>query len=311
MNQTDRSPEMHLNAPARSMGEVLVMLDMVSQHGINIDLALRGTGINRTLLTDLRQRLSLRQQVKLQDNCELLAPQLPLALLVGQRLRLIHYGIAGGALRDAANLREAVELINRFAPLFNITYKLKLHLQNGDRLRLELIDIHLLGSAASRRFCLELELAKIIALLRDALGANLLVHSATLSTAAYGPALHDGQYVRALGCLPVFQEPCTSVDLTWSPGRGPARGKSPYFHRCCLLSCERMMTEIARVLHGAWTRQARQNRRCVPQRIKNRRSQGFSGIGHAARRKRRSGRLGRMAVLRPDGDRARPRCRHQ
>jgi hypothetical protein len=130
---------------------------------------LRESGLEMAALHDPPSRISRpQQQLSIQQAALALGGRVGLGVDVGSRLHLTTYGIAGYAMLTSPTVDGALIVMQRYAPLLNMKFRVTHAVQNG--LPVLRFENEFNPDHAQRTLCLELELAKMVTLLRDLLG---------------------------------------------------------------------------------------------------------------------------------------------
>ncbi|REE07534.1 AraC-like DNA-binding protein [Paraburkholderia sp. BL27I4N3] len=226
------------------LGEVLALLSVLNEQGCATHDALTGTDIEHRALLDWRTKISLCQQLQLHRNGVRMMSATSLALAAGRRLRLSSFGFAGGAFASADSLATAIEMTNRFAPLMGAKFHLKLRKEGSEAVLgfefLHSFDIQ------EQRFCIELEMSKMLTLLREAISPDFRLTSVALNTSAELGGTNNREYAITFGTYPSFNAPNCEMrfDSRWLRANPVARCNLMY--ESCVASCERIMSKVER-----------------------------------------------------------------
>lgn len=226
------------------IGEVLALLGILNDHGCSTRDALKGTEIDENDLLDWRTKISMHQQLQLHANGARVMPLTSLALAAGRRLHLSSFGFAGSAMASAKTLKAAIDVINRFAPLMNAKFRLELREANAEAvLRFHSMHSH---EGPQLRFCIEFEMVKMLALLREAISPDFALTAVALSTSASRTSLENREYVCSFGILPQFDAPVCEMrfDARWLSVTPVAC--CAFMYQSCIASCERIMAKVER-----------------------------------------------------------------
>jgi len=107
----------------------LHLLEVVERWQIAPDDLLDVSGIHREALTDPAARLPMTAVERLVERALQLTGEPALGLFMGYEMRPSWHGFLGFAVMSAATLREAIELLSRYAPTRSTAFGLNLHIE--------------------------------------------------------------------------------------------------------------------------------------------------------------------------------------
>ena len=151
-----------------SVSEASAITSLFSEHGVNPDALLRGSGVLVEALHDPHARISLTQQLCIEGNALRLGGIPALGTAIGRRLHLTAYGILGYALLSSTTLDHALTIAENYAPLLSMKFKMH-HEKVGNEAIIRL-ENELDLDRDQKTLAMEIEIAKIMTLLGDLLG---------------------------------------------------------------------------------------------------------------------------------------------
>lgn len=153
--------------------EIAAMASVLTHRGGSLKGLFANTRIEPHHLVDPNFRLSLEEQVRIQERWTRLCGDSGDLPRLARRLHLTSYGIAGYALLSSENLVKAIEFAELYSPLLNLKFSLSLELE-GSSAVLTLSDRYVMEPEV-RKACAVLEIAKVFTLLREIWGSELKV----------------------------------------------------------------------------------------------------------------------------------------
>jgi AraC-like DNA-binding protein len=197
----------HLEPPAasdwdfaRSMAGLALLADIGVEHGVALDVMLRGTGLDAADLRDHESEASAAQELRVIRNLVAVAPSVSGAA-VGERYHLTTFGIFGFALMSSRTVLDAMNIALRFIDLSHTFSIPEVSVTDGEVV-VELDTARLPGDL--RQFLLERDLVAITRVLGELRPGGVPVAWVQLQ---FPEPASTAPYVAALGLVPTFAAP--------------------------------------------------------------------------------------------------------
>lgn len=185
----------------RAPTSAAVLLKLASDHGIDAEVILDGTGLTPSSLRDRTTTVEAHQELTAIENLLAVAPNpQTIGLEAGQRYHLTTYGIWGFAMISASSFRESVDVGLRYLDLTFTFAPIRAEEQGSD-LRLILEEEPSLSPTVSR-FVVQRDAAAIQTLQRETVGWPALPRAVTFRHTA-DPA-DVPAYQTVFGSMPEF-----------------------------------------------------------------------------------------------------------
>lgn len=223
--------------PLFAASEVWSIVTALGERGVDATQMLLDCGLSLDLLIDPRRRVTLAQITAVY---RFAVARLPLAALVevaGCRQHLTAFGMVGFAMLSSPTLDVALSLTQRFWPLVNARFAIRLETE-GSLMRLRLDPLMTLAADIAPVLA-AVELRKLSTFLYDLLGERGHPMAVGMD-AATAPYLADWAATRA--------RPCTGLWLTLPTAflHQPLIQGHAITHQAAMVECERLMTAFDR-----------------------------------------------------------------
>ena len=230
--------EMNATTSSLTLAELRTILNVLESRGISGAEVLAHIDVSPEELCNPKARISLTQQLQALDYGIRNLSEPSLAFEIGQQMHLTTFGIVGFALLSSATLSDALELASRYGPLLNCKWTSALATDRTNA------SIYLIDNGPRSTFraaeCLTMEIAAILSLLRDLLGANFrpgLIRIPAYASSASGT-------LSFYGC-PV--EPNSArAEIVFDAGwlRRPLPQADSVTHASCVRACDHLLDEF-------------------------------------------------------------------
>lgn len=218
--------------------KIAALVDVISDLGYDPDKCLAGTGLSRDDINNPDTRTSISQYLHACDNAIRQSQDPKLPFLVGQRLHLSAYGMYGYVLMCCANLREVIEVTQRFHRLATPTLKIEWQARpyGAAWVFSPFPFTHL--SDDLYRFLLEQQLTQHITHLHDLLGPD---HHAERISVPYPAPAHANLYDAVLECPVEFNQPACELHLASETLEQPPKLANRITAAMLQKTCEELM----------------------------------------------------------------------
>lgn len=215
---------------------LIPLLNLLMEHGVNVDTALQPAGIRTFELFDPAFTISLERELRIVESALPHIDRPGASLALARRYHLHNFSVLGLAIRSCATLGEIFDLIMRYPRLVwgicETTGSL-----HGDTISFELRA----GASRAERFLLERDLACIKALFSEALGAELeldrvgFAHPAPADPAIYEDFFH---------CPVHFDQAASGLSFPHAALARPVPTADPLSKEFYEAQCARMMARM-------------------------------------------------------------------
>jgi AraC-like DNA-binding protein len=190
-------PDDRVHPPAK----LLVTVESLASEGISAKDALRGTRVAPSALTVPGTRVSFNQVIECYSNALRLSHDPHFAFHTGLRLNVTAYGMYGFAILSSVTFRQAIGVALQYHALATPLVDMIFHEERG-RATWSLRSIaHPRSDSALNRFLVEFELASLLRVHRDVMGAAFAPQGVEVTVAAPRDA---AVYAPMFGCPVVF-----------------------------------------------------------------------------------------------------------
>lgn len=196
-----------MNMP-RSSTSAAILVQLGLTHGLTLAQCLDGSGITLAVLDDANGEVRAAQELRVVQNLVTRLSHIPgLGMSAGQRYNLATHGIWAFAVMTSGTVREAVRIgIEHMDIAYSFARWRIQETASGATVTLD----HSAVPAGLRQFLLERDLAELITLDRELLGAAVPPTSVELACPA--PSYAD-RFTELLGVTPVFDAPASRFTL--------------------------------------------------------------------------------------------------
>ncbi|MGA4788914.1 AraC family transcriptional regulator [Nocardia sp. AB354] len=198
----------HLNMP-RSSTSAAILVQLGLTHGLTLAQCLDGSDITLSILNDANGEVRAAQELRVVQNLVTRLGHIPgLGLAAGQRYHLAAHGIWAFAVMTSRTVREALRIgIEHMDIAYSFARWRIQETPTGATVTLD----YSAAPSALRQFLLERDLAELITLDRELLGAA--VPPTTVELACPAPVYAE-RFTELLGVCPTFDAPVTRLILT-------------------------------------------------------------------------------------------------
>ncbi|MDN2500545.1 AraC family transcriptional regulator, partial [Nocardia nova] len=198
----------HPNMP-RSSTSAAILVQLGLTHGLTLAQCLDGSDITLSILNDANGEVRAAQELRVVQNLVTRLGHIPgLGLAAGQRYHLAAHGIWAFAVMTSRTVREALRIgIEHMDIAYSFARWRIQETPTGATVTLD----YSAAPSALRQFLLERDLAELITLDRELLGAA--VPPTTVELACPAPAYAE-RFTELLGVCPTFDAPVTRLILT-------------------------------------------------------------------------------------------------
>lgn len=220
----------------RGIYSARLMTELAVEHGVPLEVCLKGTGIDRESLDDPGAEITGRQELDLVTNIVKALPDMPeIGLESGSRYHVTAYGIWGYAVMSSPTVRDAVELGLRY---LNLTYAFSRFAleQAGGRMFLVLDDEGIPDPA--RRALVERDLSAVHHMWGQLLGEAPPLIGVQLR---FEEPSYVERYEELLGVRPVFNAKRTAMEYDVSLLDRPMPQASIHTAKLSEAQCEELL----------------------------------------------------------------------
>ncbi|MEM1154812.1 MAG: AraC family transcriptional regulator ligand-binding domain-containing protein [Pseudomonadota bacterium] len=167
----------------------LMARDLVENQSVPLQVLLQGTGLHVRDVWEAGRRITLEKEAALFEQIGKYNSDPLLGIRVGARLTLPFYGVLGTALMASLTLGEALQLLNRFAPLVSWASHSQLSLEQENGVSCRCLTVFPMGvSGASSAIEIDSTFASIQTLFSELAGGNVRFEAIDLVNNALGAA---------------------------------------------------------------------------------------------------------------------------
>lgn len=221
--------------------KIWVLVQTLEALGVPAQAVLEGSGIKPDALGDATNRVSVQQTLAVHANALRLSPDPAVALHVGTRIHITHFGLYGYALLASTSPRQAIDFAIKYralaSPLIGLDFAL-----DGNEGVWSLSDVLGLDTdSAAFRFLAEMQLGTLLSLHRDLLGTTPQPLRVRLS---YRAPAHAACYQDVLGCPVSFEAPANELRLDARWLSHPLAFANPISAALAKKTCDQMLADL-------------------------------------------------------------------